>query len=306
MNKLAVIALLALAANSGFAQLSSLPPSSVADGLPVRSEGINGGTTHWDSPSGLGAYRYTSDGPGTPNMGSPDNILGLSWASSAPASFTALRLSATSGVTVRTIFVGASAGWQNDFGYTYTGQLQGPDSFTIFKNISAAAPGNTVTFGDFVDIPLLPGENFTFDLWLNGVGGPGETNPTPPTTFGGVYTVIHPANSQPYIGAGNVTWAQSPLMVNTWIPALNAYQDVATYLVGVEDWRLDRGSDNDRNDFLFALQLFPVHGSTFDLAPPLDLTAVPEPATYGWLGAIALFGLIAVRRIRHMNSTRTG
>ena len=295
MKKFVALAVVAVLANSAAAQLSSLPPPSVTDGIPVLAKGINGGTTHWDSPTGLGAYRYTSAGPGTPNMGSPDNILGLSWASSAPASFTAARLSPDTS-TFRAIFVGASAGWQNDFGYTYTGELQGPDAFTVFKNISTESPGNTISFGDHVDIPIVPGENLTFDFWLNGVGGMGEVNPTPPTETGGVYTVIHPTNGQPYVAQGNIAWAQSPLMVSTWMST--GYEDVATYLVGLEDWRLDRGSDNDRNDFLFAIQIFERHGTPFEPAPPFGLSSVPEPSTYGVLGVVALLGVAVVRRIR--------
>lgn len=304
MNKLAALSLMTVLVNSGLAQLSSLPTSSVADGIVIRSKGINGGTTHWDSSTGLGAYRYTSDGPVTPNMGSPDNILGLRWANSAPASFSSLLSSANSGLTFRSIFVGASAGWQNDFGYTYTGQLEGPDAFTVFKNISTSSTGATVAFGDYVDVPLLPGENLTFDLWLNGVGGPGEANPPTPTDFGGIYTVLHPAQSRPYVGSGNISWAQSPLMVNTWIPALNSYQDVATYLVGIEDWRLDRGSDNDRNDFLFGIQIFPLRGNPIDQAPPFEVGPVPEPAAYGWIAVASLVGLGAYRRIRKAGSSR--
>lgn len=303
MNKLLTAAVLGVLTNSAFAQLSAVPPSSTVDGIAVQAKGINAGTTHWDSPTSLGAYRYTSSGPATPNMGAPDNILGLSWASSAPASFTASRSNFPGG-TFRAIFVGASAGWLNDFGYTYTGNLAGPDSFTVFKNISAASPGNTVSFGDHVDIPLLPGENQTFDFWLNGVGGNGEANPPVPTDAGGVYSVIHPTNSAPYIAPGNVTWAQSPLMVSTWIPALSAYQDVATYLVGIEDWRLDRGSDNDRNDFLFAIQMFATTGGSSDQAPPFDLGPVPEPSTYGALGALFLVVAVGFRRIRKVNSAK--
>lgn len=301
MNKIVALALVAVLGNSAFAQLASLPPSSLTDGIPVMAKGINSGSAHWDNPNGLGAYRYSSDGPGIPNMGSPDNILGLSWASTAPTSFTQTRLDPNSR-TFRAIFIGAAAGWQNDFGYTYTGDLQGPDSYTIFENISASGPNSTVSFGDHVDIRLVPGENDTFDFWYNGVGGPGLANPTSPTRAGGVYTVMHPTNSSPYIGQGNVAWAQSPLMVSTWIPALGEYQDVATYLVGLEDWRLDRGSDNDRNDFLFAIQIFQSQGGPVEGGAPVP---VPEPATYGLLGTGALLALAVSRHIRKTSQHRS-
>jgi hypothetical protein len=195
----------------------------------------------------------------------------------------------TSGGTVRAIFTGETAGWYNDFGYTYTGNPS-LDSFTVFSNIQAVSPGSTVAFGDHVDIALLPGDASTFDFWLNGTDSFTTTNPTPPTTNGGVYTVLHPTNSSPYIAPGNVRWGTTPLLVNTWVPALGAYADVSTYLVTVEDWRLDRQSDADYSDFTFALQFYNANGVPFGDTP------VPEPSTYGLMGAISLLGLAVWRR----------
>jgi hypothetical protein len=308
MNKFILLAAFAVVpVRHAFAQLYPLPPSSVTDGIPVRAKGINGGITHWDDPSGLAAYRFASDGNlGIPNMGSPDNVLGLRWAASAPASFVATRTDPDS-TTFRAIFLGESAGWQNDFGYTFSGDPQGPDSFSVFRNISAVDPGSTLNFGDHVDIHLLPGENETFDFWFNAVGDFGTSNPTPPTQFGGVYTVFNPENSTPYIAPGNVRWAQSPLMVSTWIPAFQSYVDYPTYLVGIEDWRLDRGADNDGNDFVFAIQVFQSSGGSLGAGapPPVGVGPIPESMTLGVAGGSLLAALASRRCIRKINSERT-
>lgn len=290
MKKILAIAAVSAFAGSAFAQLSPLPPSSTVDGVSVQSIGVNAGATHWESASTLGAYRFASDGTlSDPNTHSPDNALGLNWGTSVNLSaLTIMNTINAQGGTVRAIFTGESAGWLNNFGYTYSGIPQSADSYTVFNNIQAASGTPDISFGQHVDIALAPGAASTFDFWLDGVGANGPDYVASNTEFGGVYTAFHAENSNPYISAGNVRWAQSPLMVNTWVPALGAYADVGTYLVSFEDWRLDRGADGDSNDFMFALQFFSKDGTPF--------TPVPEPSTYGLIGAVALLGLVARRR----------
>jgi len=297
-TSVSLLALMAFTGTTAFAQLNPLPPPSLVDGIPVQSEGVNGGVTHWDNPSTLGGYKVVSTSSGDAPITSPTyNPAGLTFASTIPSVVTSIMnaINTNAGV-VRTIFVGESAGWQNDLGYTYSGNPQGPGSFTTFPNIQVNPTPATVAFGDFFDVPLAIGRASTFDLWLNGVGDFGTTNPTPPTQNGGVYTAFHPSNSAPFIGAGNVMWAQSPLMVSTFVPALGGYQDVATYLLTFEDWRLDRGSDRDYSDAVVALQFFNSAGIPFGPTP------VPEPSTYGLFAAIGAIGLIALRRFKTKQS----
>jgi hypothetical protein len=288
MNKLIAVAALAVLASSASAQLSPLPPSSATDGVFSQGIGANAGASHWESLSGLGAYRFASDtNLNTPNMGNPDNILGLNWSTSVNAQVSSImsNLQANGG-TVRVIFLGESSGWLNDFGYTYSGHPQGADSYTVYQNIQSLAPA-TIAFGDNFEVQLNPGDANSFDLWLNGVGEMGPANPSP-TENGGTYTVFHPSNSVPYLAPGNVRWAQSALSVSTWNVAQNDYALTSTFLVGLEDWRLDRHSDKDYNDYAFALQFLDKDGNPF--------SPVPEPSTYGLIGAIALLGLVARRR----------
>jgi hypothetical protein len=288
----AITALAALAGSSAFAQLSTLPPPSSSDGVTIQPIGMNAGATHWEDPNDLGAYRVASDATSGPTPGNPDSVLGLTWAATPPGgAMAALNAVNAGGGTIRAIFTGETAGWYNDFGYTYdlTPVAPGSESYTVLSNVQAVPP-STVTFGQYIDVALLAGEASTFDFWLNATDSFTTANPTPPTTNGGVYTAFRPNNSSPYIGTGNVRWTQSPLMVNTWINATVGYQDVSTWLVAFEDWRLDRGSDNDYSDFIFAVQFFDSNGNPFGNNP------VPEPSTYGLMGAVALLGLVAWRR----------
>ncbi len=277
MKTVLAIAVAASVAASAYAQLSPVPPT---EGLIINSQ-----QSGW-AASQLGDYYFATDNNlGTPNMHSPDNVDGLSWSNSVNSNVVAdLASINTTGGTIQTIFVGESAGWKNNFGYSYDGNPSSVQSFSLFNNIQA--PGNPAN-GTYTDIVLNAGQASTFDFWLDAVGN------QPGGEFGGVYTPIHETNSTPYIAPGNVVWATSAIEVPTWVQSLNngagGTEDVATYLVGFEDWRLDSNQvDKDYNDFVFAIQLFDQNGTPF--------TPVPEPSTYGLIGAAALLGLVARRR----------
>jgi len=290
MKKLFAATALATFASAAFAQLSPLPPSSVTDGVSLQSIGLNAGATHWDSTSTLGAFKIDSTTSGTaPLLSATYNPLGLPFATSVPASVLSFKSSInTTGGTIRTAFLAESAGWMNDFGYTYSGNPS-VNSFTVAQNIQIDPSPSSVAFGSYFDVNLASGEAANFDLWLNGVGDFG-LNPAP-TGAGGVYTAFNPSNSTPYTAPGNALWSQTPLMVSTWIPALGTYVDVATYIVAFEDWRRTMStSDGDYSDLILAVQNYDQNGTPF--------TPVPEPSTYGLLGAGALLGVIALRRAR--------
>lgn len=293
-KKTLVLAALFGLTGAAYSQLTTLPPSSLDEGIAVSPIGSNAGPTHWNNPAGLGAFALRADGT------IPLSTMGLTWGAAPPAAAVAASNAiAANGGVIRGIFLGESAGWLNDFGYTRSGNPAGPNSFTLFSDIQSMGPAPTVRFGDYVDIPLAFGQAANFDFWLNATGdfSPGPTSPLNPN--GGVYTAFDSTRGSTTMNGAGALWAQSPVLANTWSPALNAYADVFTYLVSFEDWRPDRGSDRDMSDFLFAVQFFLPDGTP--LAP--ELGAVPEPSTYGLLAAFALAGgAIIARRRRSLNA----
>jgi len=279
----ALAALIGLGISStAFAQLSTLPANSSADGVTPVSESASGnsGASHWDDPTKIKAYNYQEPTNGyVPLAGS--------WSSSAPSGLSSGWSSIqTNGGTFRGIYVGETAGWQNDFGYTYDKSpvTDSAESFTLWNNIrgDSGQPGSP-NFGDSFDINFLANDPFAtnFDLWLNAVGNEGSD--------GGVDTVLHPSNSMPV--QDHVKWLATPFELNTWVAADGKYEDVKTYLFSIEDWNLNgKGDDNDYSDFIMAVQLFGPNGT------PLGGTPVPEASTYGLVGAAGLLGLAALRR----------
>jgi len=187
------------------------------------------------------------------------------------------------GSLVNVIFIGETAGWQNDFGFVRnpdTANLAAPASYNpLVVNIdsspigTAGTPGNGFLLnGTFTSINYGAGEKL--DFFLNGAGGGGAEGGTwftfgTPNQFSGTDLGIH--TQYKYINLDDISTA--------------AYDPVATLVVAYEDSRRS-ALDADYSDVIIAFQGV---GS----APP---PAVPEPATYGLIGAAALVGLVALRR----------
>jgi hypothetical protein len=232
----------------------------------------------------------------------PDNVLGLNWTSSCPPQALDGRAKVNNPDgdkigAIRAIFLGESAAWLNDFGYTYSGKPQAnASSYTVFSDIQAmdGTPyAVNIHFGDYVNILIAKNSAPDFDFWLNGVGANGINTPGS-SVNGGIYTVFNAANSDPLNTPGNVMWSE-PFMVNTYDASTNNYVDTETFLVSFEDWRTDKGSDNDYNDYMFAVQFVPNYQG------PIPIP-VPEPSTYGIVGVTALLGLVFIRRFRSRKS----
>jgi hypothetical protein len=286
--RFAVLAFLSLASVSLRGQLAPAPASSINDGVLVRGMGTNAGPDGWESSAGLGGYRSAvASGWTVPGAGVNDSIAGLRWGDSSPSDVVALKNNiATNGGTIRVAFVGSTGTWLNDFGYSYDGNPRSGAAYTAFGDIHE---GTSISFGDFFDVNLAVGEGGTFDFWFNGDGG---------SAVGGLYSLFNPLRSDPAFSPGSVRWAQSPLAVTTSIPLLGAVAE-STYLVGLEDWRLDRGADGDFTDLVIALQFYPRSGESFEAMA----TAVPEPATYG-LCALVVVAAAIVRQSRRRNADR--
>ncbi len=270
------------------AQQISLPPSSVQDGVIIQSAGINAGANYWGATTSLGAYRISGDGYQRPlRPGVADSQLGLIWKTTAPTSFTAAsqNLNATGGI-VRVIFLGETAGWLNDFGYTYNGVPTGSEAYTAWSQIQSYGCNPNIKFGDYFDLTLAPGAMGSLDFWFSANGGSrsGEK-----TNQGGHYTLLGApgVSGQP----SQFLWANNNLAVNTWSQLLNESSLFDTYLIGMEDWRLDRGADRDYNDFQFAVQFLNADGTAQAI--------IPEPGQYAALaGMAALLGALWQKRRR--------
>jgi len=275
------------------AQQLTLPPASSSDNVVPKPLGVNSGTDRWESQTTLYPYAISGDDYQNPlHPGSTDQELGLKWNYAVPASLSSdrQRINATGG-TVRAIFVGETAGWLDDFGYTYSGHPSGPKSFTAWQQIQSYGSASNIKFGDFFDVALAPGQMANFDFWFSatGVFGP---RPTSLTELGGVYMAFNSSNSSS--PTSQYLWAGSSIPVNTWIPSLSSAAPVATYLAGVEDWRIDRGSDRDYNDFVFALQFYNPDGS--------PLTVVPEPGTWAAIAGVLALSFALLNRYRSRRS----
>lgn len=270
-------------ASIAHAQTWTPPPASLIDGVVVKPAGQNAGAGYWGGVSSLGAYAVASDA----NTGrilpeTPDSNLGLTWSHTAPASLQGALAGVNQyGGTVRAIFVGETAQWRNNFGYSRSGDPSGAGSYTAFGDVQAAGGSPNMSFGDHVDIALTRGGASTFDLWFNAVD----------ESRGGVYSVFNTLGEASGAGAQQFVWAVSALSVNTWVPSLGAYANIDTYLISAEDQRFNADTDGDYSDFRFALQFLTVTGES--MAP------IPEPAHFAAaLGLAAVVGAAVLRRRR--------
>jgi len=293
-NLLGIVLFLAVGTGL-FAQLRTLPPSAITDGVVVNRLGLNSGVSHWESAESLGMFRVAAD------CTAPLAELGAYFSSTPPPSLLAERnrINGTGG-TIRAIFLGESAGWLNDFGYSYDGQPASASSYTVYRDIQALSGTNqpvNVAFGNSIDLALGVGSAGQFDFWLNAVGNSGSSNDGVAGASGGVYTVFDPSGSSPYIPPGNVRYLQEPLMVNTWVPALERYVDVATYVVGFEDSRLDNPIDGDYSDLIMGFQFYILDAWPLDQKTGSASVPIPEPSTYSCLAAVGLLALLTRRSL---------
>ena len=192
------------------------------------------------------------------------------------------------GGSVKTIFIGESAGSLTDFGYVaspYSSPIEN-DTFvplaTDIDNNNGFIASGWETYANY-------GAGQTLDFWIN---NPGTYNP------GGAYFS--------FAFGGTSAYAQGDATSHVryeWRMVQTRYQDgmgnvvdglVNTLFVAFEDLRPGNGQsgeaptpvDGDYTDFVVAFQFLPTQ------------VPVPEPSTYGLMGAAALLGLVGYRRFK--------
>lgn len=253
-------------ASTAFGQIVPSPPSSVEDGVVVLEPGLNAGSgSHWDAPRGLAEYgAAVAGGWRVPTSGQADDIAGLTWSAtpSTPALAAWQELDRQAG-TLRVIHVASTEGARLSVGYAYDGAPAGGQSYTAFADTSPGA----LSALNYFDLTLALWEAHAAEVWIGVASGP------------------------PSILRGNAArWANTPLLVNTWLPALGTYEDIATHLVtfGVDD--------SHSPDLVLALQFFPQSLGSFVPAA----AAIPEP------GAVATWASLLLLILTYCRHRRRG
>ena len=179
-------------------------------------------------------------------------------------------VSLDAGDLVRITYLGKTAGAINDFGLNFGGSnAYGAGAYTLWESITNTAPA----FGE--QFSFVAAASTSIDFWLNAVD----------PTQGGTYSIFDPASSVPsnsglpgfdYSARGRVFNVNDSISGN----------DRTVLVIAIEDWR---DHDYDFTDMFFAIEIPRIGEPQFP---------VPEPSTYGLIGAMLLLGLVAVRRAR--------
>jgi hypothetical protein len=208
------------------------------------------------------------------------------------------------GGTVKVIFLGESAGNKNDFGYVKfptlnAGGINNPANLnylvTDIEN-GLLGSGNVVS-GQEAYVNYAAGETVDFFLYNSGDpfvnGGLGAWFVLGDGLGNNLEAYLH---GNAVAGYQHYRWTTQQVLTE-YVDANGAFVTglVDTLLVSFEDFTFAQTNPNDvppvaipgadYSDFIFAFQFLPNQ-------------AVPEPSTYGLMGAAALLGLVGYRRFK--------
>jgi hypothetical protein len=220
----------------------------------------------------LGSYYFASDGdvPG-------EISAGLNGWTGAPLNLaTALGGNPwlSGGGTVNAIDLGETAGWPDDIGYI------GSTNPSVHNALATDIHGQADIFSG-TETLVNYSAGTSLDFFVNSGG---------PFNQGGLFYAFGTANE--FDGTDTTThirWKVADVLT-TYIGADGLLTEslVKTLLVGFEDTRAGVSFyDGDFNDFVVGFQFLP---------PQLE--SVPEPSTYGLIGAAALIGIAGWRRFK--------
>lgn len=171
-------------------------------------------------------------------------------------------------------FLGKTAGWLNDFGMNVGGKNAygyGGAPYTLWSTIDNGDP----LIGEQFVFQFFGADGTIIDFWLN----------SDDTTSGGTYSVFYPGTSVPSnSGLPDFDYSARGKVFN--VNDSFTQTDRTVLVIAIEDWRT---FDADFTDMFFAIEIPRIGEPQFP---------VPEPSTYGLIGAMLLLGLVAVRRAR--------
>lgn len=180
-------------------------------------------------------------------------------------------------------FLGETAGWWDDIGY----RLNGVD-YLLADGVQAAGVSFNREFGDYAEWTLAAGD--TLDFFVTGSGIMSQDGVITTGSTGGKYYVFDKTLNTPASATmQSYNGLLAPLTNTRAVDADTQLSDQAFWVMGFEDIRLRANSDMDYNDLLFAFRS--------DAVKPIA-DPVPEPSTYGLIGAAALLALAGYRRFK--------